>query len=519
MNVNILLIEDSAEDLKIVDFHLRKLPFPYHRIWATNKAEFIASLGSSPDIIVSDFSLPDTDGFEILELVKKDKPEIPVIIVSGTIGEVKAVNLMVNGAKDYILKDRLKRLVPAIERELKEAELRKEKSRTENALYAAREKAEESDRLKTAFLANISHEIRTPLNGIMGFSGLLSPNLLPEVQKEYIEIIIQSGDQLLKIMNDVLDMSRIETQDLILEKSRFDLGQFISDIYIEYSTRYRLKKPKIRFVNSTEGDLADIKIVTDKDKLKQILSNILENAFKFTSRGEITMACNLKENEIGFCVKDTGIGIPQDAHEIIFEHFRQADSGISQLYGGTGLGLAICKTLVELMGGKIYVKSQPRHGSEFTFTIPVESLTFTEKKESVSEDVENCDFKGAKILIAEDDEINFFLLEEYLSGANCQLFHASDGSEVGKLLSLNKGIELILMDIKMPYVNGIEALKQLREKKINTPVIAQTAYRFDYNKDQLLSMGFNDFISKPIDRKDLLKIMCKFLEKPEMIRT
>ena len=355
----------------------------------------------------------------------------------------------------------------------------------------------------------------------MGFSGLLSPNLLPEVQKEYIEIIIQSGDQLLKIMNDVLDMSRIETQDLILEKSRFDLGQFISDIYIEYSTRYRLKKPKIRFVNSTEGDLADKKVVTDKDKLKQILSNILENAFPNLPPGEKLPwhVSNLKENEIGFCVKDTGIGIPQDAHEIIFEHFRQADSGISQLYGGTGLGLAICKTLVELMGGKIYVKSQPRHGSEFTFTIPVESLTFTEKKESVSGDIEDCDFKGAKILIAEDDEINFFLLEEYLSGANCQLFHASDGSEVGKLLSQNKGIDLILMDIKMPYVSGIEALKQLREKKINTPVIAQTAYRFDYNKDQLLSMGFNDFISKPIDRKGLLKIMCKFLEKPEMVRT
>ncbi len=503
-DIVIVMLEDNPEDTKLIDHQLKKLKFSYSRILTTNRTEFENAVANYPDIIISDFNLPDIDGFGVLKLMKEKGSDIPLIILSGTIGEEKAVDLLLQGANDCILKDRMLRLVPAIERELEEAEIKKIKAKTEDALQVAKEKAEESDRLKTAFLANISHEIRTPLNGLLGFSGLLSPDLPVEKMEEYIQIINQSGEQLLKIMSDILEISRIETLQVVVETSTFSLKTFLEETYLIYTKLYHLKKPEIKFIVRSNKKLDNIFVVTDKSKLRQIISNLLENAFKFTSKGKIELVCDPGSKEIEVTVSDTGIGIPENSQGIIFEHFRQANQNISQLYGGTGLGLAICKNIIELMGGSIWVKSTPDIGSEFKFKIPAKFRKGPSVVQSESAGMQEFDFDGAEILIAEDDYINYLLLQEYFHGTNCILHHAEDGTKVIDLLIRFPNTEIVLMDVKMPRMGGIEALQLLRKHNFKIPVIAQTAYTFDFNKLHLLSVGFNDFISKPIDKKTLL---------------
>ncbi|NJO90041.1 MAG: response regulator [Chloroflexia bacterium] len=509
--IDILILEDNPEDFKIIEYQLKKLKCNYKWSLATNRAEFIDLLSKFPDIIISDFNLPDIDGFQVLELVKERNLTIPVIIASGTIGEEKAVDLILKGANDCVLKDRLLRLIPAIDRELKENEIRKEKKVTENALIIAKEKAEESDRLKSRFLANISHEIRTPLNGIMGFIGLLTPDLSFEKQQDYIGIIEKSGNQLLKIITDILEISKIETQKIVLDNKSFSVKQFLNELYQLYFTLFQIKKPEIKFNITPKNVSEDLFVITDQSKLKQIISNLIDNAFKFTTTGEIELIFKTNNNRIEFCIRDTGIGIHENSLDVIFEHFRQANNGISQLYGGTGLGLSISKNLVELMGGKINVKSKLGFGSEFSFFVPVEFQNKPDISALPDDFKEEFKCAGTEILIAEDDTINFMLLQEYFTDTNCILHHAKDGTEVYDLLVQHKNTKIILMDIKMPVMNGIDALKQIRQNNITIPVIAQTAYTFDYDKEQLKQLGFNDYISKPINKELLYKKMNKLL--------
>lgn len=515
--ITILLIEDDPDDAKMVDYQLKKLKTDYKIYKASNRAEFLNLLSTYPNIIISDFNLPDIDGFEILEIIKEKGIIAPVIIVSGTIGEEKAVSLILRGANDYILKDRLLRLTPAIERELDEAESRKEKANAEKALIIAKEKAEESDRLKSIFLANICHEIRTPLNGIMGFVRLLKPNLPIDKQENYIDIVVNSSNQLLKIMDNILDISIIETKEVLIEREKINIKRFLDEIYHTYLDMHQTKKPDIEFTISYNDKLKNSAIITDKSKLLQILTNLLDNAFKFTNNGKIELISKIRENELEICIKDTGIGIQENSQEIIFQHFRQAHNGISQLYGGTGLGLAICKNLVEIMGGHISVKSKLGFGSEFIFSLPVEYQSESDINDKSIDSNEEFDFKNAEILIAEDESVNYMLLQEFFNNTNCKLHHATDGSQVYEILIQNNKIELILMDIKMPNMNGVEALKQIRDNNIEIPVIAQTAYTIDYNEAQLISMGFDDYIAKPINRELLLSKVSRFLKTRTLV--
>jgi PAS domain S-box-containing protein len=369
-------------------------------------------------------------------------------------------------------------------------------------LINAKNKAEEGDKLKTAFLQNISHEIRTPMNAIIGFARLLdNPNLIEEKRKNFTSIIINSTNQLLSIVNDILTISYLETKQ---EKLNLEIV-CINDIIDELLTIFNLQANKkgISLIAKKQQKDKDATINTDKTKLTQVLTNLTANALKFTHQGYIEIGYNIKKNnkpiELEFYVKDTGIGINEDLQEIIFERFRQGDASINPTYGGTGLGLSISKGFVDLLGGKIWVKSQQDKGSTFFFTIPYQ--VDTTNKQILTPEL---NLKPLSILIAEDEENNYILIEELLNYSNIKIFWAKNGKEAVDCCKKNNDIDIVLMDLKMPEMDGFTAAQIIKAEKPNLPIIAQSAYTYEkdiHNFDNI----FNDFIAKPIDGNTLIQ--------------
>jgi PAS domain S-box-containing protein len=379
----------------------------------------------------------------------------------------------------------------------------------EEELIRAKEKAEESDKLKTAFLHNISHEIRTPMNAIVGFSALLGePDLDRQTQKSYVEIIMQSSNHLLSIISDIVDISNIEANLTKTSENEISLNKTIKSLCNQFIPRAEEKK--IELVCETGLSDSDGFILTDSTKLNQILSNLISNALKFTDKGRIKLHYNLNDNFLEFCVSDTGIGISPENHSRIFDRFYQIQNEETRLYEGTGLGLSISKAYVELLGGRIWVISEPGTGASFFFTIPYKKQIV--KSLPVYEDIVPKAFVFPQkkiILVAEDVESNYKLIRYFLSGSNTEILHAFNGKEaVEKFLSINN-IDLILMDIKMPVMDGYTATKLIREKNATVPIIAQTAYADD--KEKAIEYGCSGFISKPFDKKALFKALSEFI--------
>lgn len=384
-----------------------------------------------------------------------------------------------------------------------------ERKNHEQDLLIAKEKAEESDRLKTAFLHNISHEIRTPLNAIVGFSTLLGENDIDTlIRQSYVEIIMQSSDHLLSIISDIVEISNIEAGIVKKVKSAVNLNSLVKSLFDQFIKNANQKNLALSFNNGLEEK--DASILTDKTKLVQILSNLLSNALKFTDTGEIKLEYRVNLKFIEFSVTDTGIGIPPDYHNKIFDRFYQVKDSKSRLYEGTGLGLAISKAYVEILGGKIWLSSNPGQGSSFYFTIPYEKQVLVSKTPPLIESTNKVVFSERKrILVAEDVESNFELIRYFLSGANVEIIRASNGKEaVDKCLS-DISIDLVMMDIKMPVMDGYTATKLIREKNSKIPIIAQTAFADDLNK--AVESGCSGFISKPFTKKSLLKTLAEHI--------
>ncbi len=388
-----------------------------------------------------------------------------------------------------------------------------EKKKMVDELIVAKEKAEESDNLKTAFIHNISHEIRTPLNAIVGFSGFLSdPKLSSEKRAQFTDIIIQSSDQLLSIIDDIFKVATLEAGQEKVHIKEFELNSKLQLLYNQY--RIKAAKQNIDLkVKLLEPD-TQFFITTDETKLTQILSNLISNAIKFTKQGYVNFGYSLKGNTLEFFVEDTGIGIPAQMHDEIFKRFRQVETMVARIYGGSGLGLSISKAYVELMGGKIWLKSEVEKGSTFYFTIShknPENKAFSERQEG------NGSLKEIKqittLLVAEDEDTNFMLLEELLAGSNIIIIRAINGIEAVEICKTNKEIDLILMDIKMPVMDGCEATKQIRQFLPGLPIIAQTAYTTDTDKNKALMAGCNDFISKPFKQEALISKIKEQLQK------
>jgi signal transduction histidine kinase/CheY-like chemotaxis protein len=373
----------------------------------------------------------------------------------------------------------------------------------------AEQKAIDSDKLKTAFLQNISHEIRTPMNSIVGFSELLKSNKISEKeQSEYLDMIAKGSDQLLNIVNEVLDISLIETGNITIHKQKFRLNTLLDEIYLSF-------KPSVQAgisLNLSKGlpDKLSL-ILTDAIKLKQIINNLLNNAIKFTDKGHIDFGYSLKEGELEFYIEDTGIGIDADFHNKVFDRFRKLGNGEGRLYEGVGLGLAISKGNVDLLQGRIWVESTPNEGSKFYFTLPYEPAMEEEitEAEAVRHELEGK--LNVTILVAEDDDINFIYIKEIFRGTGAVILHALNGKEAVEFVQDNDKISLVLIDIKMPIMNGYEAIKKIRELRPSLPIIAQTAFALSNEMLKAFNAGSNDYISKPFRKEQLLTLVEKYI--------
>ncbi|MDP8219293.1 MAG: ATP-binding protein, partial [Candidatus Theseobacter exili] len=367
-------------------------------------------------------------------------------------------------------------------------------------LIAAREHAEESDRLKSAFLANMSHEIRTPMNGILGFTRLLKEQKLTGTeQEEYISIIEESGVRLLNIINDIIDISKIESEQMKVSISEVNVNEKIKYIYTFFKPEVEKKGIQLSFKNGLPAKEAIIK--TDREKVSSILINLVKNAIKFTYKGSIEFGYVKKGEYLEFFVKDTGAGILMSQQKLIFERFRQASESHDRGYEGNGLGLSIAKSYVEMLDGKIWVESEEGKGSIFYFTIPYNAVL--EEKSAIRKDVSEEDkevqVKKLKILIAEDDKISNFLLTSALQKIWKEVLHAKTGVEAVEHCRNNPDLDLVLIDIKMPVMDGYEATRQIRQFNKDVIIIAQTACGFSGDREKAIEAGCNDYISKPIN--------------------
>jgi PAS domain S-box-containing protein len=634
-SIHVLIVEDLHADAELVMREIRKvLKNPeFSRVWT--QEDFIRSLEQfRPDIILSDYYMPGFDGLAALRMAREKIPEVPFIVVTGTLNEDTAVECMRSGAWDYVLKEYIKRLGQAVLNAMEQASTRREKIRAQEALIeseerhrslfednmammllidpvneviidanpascsfygysredfrgmevseislsspadvhaslenavlqkgtmfnfkhrlkdlsirevevhtstirvqgkqmlhaiihditekkkmeeelvAAKLKAEENDRLKTAFLHNISHEIRTPLNAIVGFSSFLNnPNISLDKRKEFTDIINFSSEQLLSIITDIINVATLEAGQEKLNLKETDINQALMTVYEQFKVKAAF--PNIDLHCETEIPNQDALVLTDGVKLIQILTNLVGNALKYTRRGKVFFNCIIRDDKLRFSIQDSGIGIPKEMHGKIFDRFWQVDSTVTREFGGTGLGLSITKAYVELLNGEIWLESEPGQGSTFFFTLPYQPL----KKQTTQDLSRESNLEGAdiqkKILIAEDENYNFLLIGELLANSKIELIRAENGLQAVNICRNRNDLDLVLMDIKMPVMDGIEATRQIKRMKPSIPVIALTAYAHDTDKKRLMECGCDDYLSKPLKQNSFFEMIRRYTQ-------
>jgi|GEM_PF-1646582 len=387
----------------------------------------------------------------------------------------------------------------------------------ENELAEAKKRAEESDKLKSSFLANMSHEIRTPMNGILGFAEILKePDLTPKERINYLQIVENSGNHLLNIINDIVDISKIEANLLKIHKEKYSVNEILNSLHQFFSQNRDIKKNNIRLILKKGLLDEQSSILTDKTRLNQILTNIIGNACKFTTQGSIEFGYTKQdEKTLLFYVKDTGFGIPDNKLQSIFERFIQAETPSDRQQEGTGLGLAISEALIKLLGGKIWVESKVGKGSAFYFTIPYAvPVHFSDTLSGITSATPGVfDWHEKTILIAEDIESNFYLIKIMLRSTKAEIIWATNGQEAVDLIKQNKNIDLVLMDIRMPVMNGYDATRLIKKMRPDLPVIAQTAYSLDGDKNKSFEAGCDEYVTKPVNAGQLLAKINFFFQK------
>ena len=388
------------------------------------------------------------------------------------------------------------------------------RSQLEYELVMAKEKAEESDKLKTAFLANMSHEIRTPMNGILGFAEMLNDDNLSMVdRKKYLDIINNNGKMLISLIDDIIDFAKIEAGQIKVVHSDFSLNSLLMQVHSSFlSESLKKEKSNVRLVLEKAFDNDNCYIKSDPNRIRQILTNLISNAFKFTNDGYIEFGYKVaSKNKLMFYVKDTGIGISPRKLKVIFERFIQADSSPTRKYGGSGLGLAISRGLVDLLSGRMWAESEVGKGSTFYFSIPY--VTTKRVVEEVHKEKQRTDYKweGRLFLIAEDDKFSYKFLEGFLKQTKAEILHAVDGRQAVELCMKNKKIDLVLMDIQMPEMNGLEATEEIKKFNKRIPIIAQTANAITEERQKCLNAGCDDFVTKPVNINELYSKIDRWL--------
>ncbi|MBB2145513.1 response regulator [Pedobacter sp. LMG 31464] len=389
-----------------------------------------------------------------------------------------------------------------------------ENTKQKKQLEIAKEKAEESDMLKSSFLANLSHEIRTPMNAIMGFSELLGDsNLNQKDRDDYLKIIRHSGKNLISIIEDLIEMSKIDSKQITPNYSSLDLDKCILELH--HAIKVTIPEEKeIQFSIHENTEPLKRKILTDEIKLTQILTNLITNAIKFTKKGYVSVGYKVNEEakSLEIWVEDSGLGIDENNIKIIFDRFRRIEDEFSIELTGLGLGLSITKAYVELLGGHIAVKSLPGIGSTFTITLPLKYDDTTFEIDAIATNKKLSGGENKTILIAEDDNINFLLLERILQLKNYKILRAVNGNEAVEICKNNTAIDLVFMDIKMPVMNGFEAFELIRQFNQNLPIIANTAYSSFEDKDKIINAGFTNYISKPLNKNEVFYLLSSILD-------
>jgi signal transduction histidine kinase len=381
-------------------------------------------------------------------------------------------------------------------------------------LEEAKEKADESNRLKSAFLANMSHEIRTPMNGIVGFAKLLKlrPDLPQKKVNQYVDIITGNSRILLNLINDIIDISKIEANQLEIKSAPSDINKLLYDLYLMYSSeKNRIKKADIDMRFNVPFEYSQMVVQTDVDRLRQVLMNLLSNALKFTEKGRIEFGYNLKGDNLYFYVEDTGIGVRSEQVDMIFDRFRQADETSSRAYGGSGLGLAICKGIVNNMGGSIGVKSDGATGSHFWFTLPFNPVTDQNILRIKSEPrSEYPNWINKTILAVEDVEESLTLLDEIITPTKATFIGVNNAEKAIDICKARSDIHLVLMDLQLPGMDGYQATREIKALRPLLPIIAQTANAMVDDRDMAIEAGCNDYLPKPISIDDLYTLVSKY---------
>jgi signal transduction histidine kinase len=575
--LRVLIVDDSQDDAMLLLRKLRQGPWEvaYERV-DTPGAMSDALRSGAWHLIISDYSMPQFSGPAALVMAREHSVDIPFILVSGKIGEEAAVLAMKAGADDYIVKGELSRLVPAVERELRDAETRRHVRNTECQRKLAEEKlqhaqaelaaakglaesnrilqeqvvqrhlaekslrdlnetleqrvadrtaaAESASNAKSGFLANMSHEIRTPLTAIIGFADLLlRPDMTPSERTESLQIVRRNAKHLLELINDILDLSKIEAGKMTVEKIECDVPQLVADIL---STMKPRAAEKALELHVTFADRIPRLIHTDPMRFRQILVNLLGNAIKFTEKGTVGLHVRFEEKESGnhllVDVSDSGIGLTPEQLDRLFEVFTQADESTTRRFGGTGLGLAISRQLARVLGGDIEVKSEPGVGSRFTASIECGPIVGAEMLRSLNESqlptavvphlVNDVQLRG-HILLAEDGRDNQRLLMNHLNGAGAQVTIAENGRIAVEMASAQP-FDLILMDMQMPEMDGYTATAELRHRGFTIPIIALTANAMAEDRSKCLASGCTDYLSKPVNEETLLRTVSRHLGQP-----
>ena len=615
------MVEDLSTDAELVKHQIRKSGIKFIDQLVDKKESYICALRDfKPDVILSDYSLPSFDGMQALRIKEELTPFVPFILVTGAINEETAVEVMKAGADDYIIKEHIVRIAPAIKQaiekklvdkkvkllahslesisecvsvtdaegwiiytndsfnktygyeeeevfgkhvsvlsasetegnqllnssretissgHLREEIMNKRKNgtlfpvlrsvsvikdrndhpfahiavsmditemiRNRKELMKAKEKAEETNRLKTAILNNMSHEIRTPMNAIMGFSSLMAEADTAE-KNEYAEIILKSSNQLLSVIDEVILLSRLQSEKMGVSNAGVSPAESVKDVYSMFS--FQKIKKGIDLITNIPEKYKNLIILSDANKIRQVLINLISNAIKFTQEGRIEIGFDLLDGQVEYYVQDTGIGISEDEQQKIFDTFYRGEQAISSTIGGTGLGLSISKELVELLGGTIGVTSKPNKGSRFYFTIPLTHFEHSQELKYAQEPTLKRT-KDLAILVVDDEEVNCEYLEILLRGKVKKVDRALNGKEAVDLARRNC-YNLILMDIRMPVMGGIDATKILKAQYPNLRIVAQTAYALPEETASVLGAGCDDIICKPVKRELLMGMIHKY---------